>query len=191
MGAETTGNGLLIERMIGLLVQGYERTVLLSTLAITLLVLIGFRNGAAALLTLSVAGMGILATRASMLVCGITLNPANLVAVPLILGLGVDNAVHLIHAWLEGEPIEEVLSQTGRPLAMNAATSVVGFGGLMLARHNGLYSLGWSLAVGITWCWAATMLLVPGTVLILERLRRSGISTLEAPVSYRVYASGG
>jgi predicted RND superfamily exporter protein len=178
-----TGLVLLTRHMVAMLERGYLETCLYSFLAVFVLLLIDLRRLDLTLISLGVCGMGILALRASMSYHGIPLNAANFIAIPLLLGVGVDNAVHILHPWMRGVPLNEVLGCSGRPITMNAMTSTLGFGGLLFAEHQGLYSLGWAMAVGVIWCMVATFLLLPGILSLYdfsfsywERLRGDLIS---------------
>ncbi len=85
---------------------------------------------------------------------GLDLNMANLIIVPLFIGIAVDDGIHLVHR-LREEP-ESARSplghSTGKAIVLTSLTTMVGFGSLLVARHSGIYSLGLlsTLAVGAT-----------------------------------------
>lgn len=168
-GGEPTGLVVLTRHVVSMLENGYAETCLYSALAVAILLFLDLRRLDLTLVALGVCGMGILALRASLTFHGVPLNAANFIAIPLLLGVGVDNAVHVLHPWMRGVPLEEVLGCTGRPITMNALTSTLGFGGLLFADHQGLYSLGWAMAVGVLWCLVATFLLLPGILSLFDK----------------------
>jgi predicted RND superfamily exporter protein len=184
-GATFTGLVPLQRHMVHLLEGGYRDTCLYALLAVMLLLVLDLRRPGLVILVLAVCATGVVTLRASMELHGISLNAANFIAVPLLLGVGVDNAVHLIHPWLRGQTVQEALATSGRPILLNSITSMLGFGGLILADHQGLYSLGWSLAVGVFWCTLATFLLVPGFLQGLVRHRQSWLRDAETLLSDR------
>lgn len=184
-GATLTGSVLLTEHMVGLLEQGYRDTCLYTVLAILVLIGLDFRRLDAMAVTLASVVVGVVLTRASMAAAGMAVNPANFVTVPLLLGVGIDNAVHLVHAWLRGAGPEEAVGHAARPLVLNALTSIVGFGGLLVGRHQGLYSLGWAMAVGVFWCAASAFLVVPGLEVTLGRRRQDWDRALESALDHR------
>lgn len=184
-GGEHTGIVSLSRHMVGLLERGYQETCAYALLGVVILLLLDLQNLSLVLLVLAVCALGIVALRATMALHGLTLNPANFIAIPLLLGIGVDNAVHLLHPWLRGESLEDILAHCGRPIVLNSATSMIGFGGLVAASHKGLYSLGWVMTAGVFWCMVASLLVVPGGLDLLRRSREWWDRRAEALVSHR------
>ena len=68
----------------------------------------------------------------------IPLNPANLIALPLILGIGVDYGVHIVHEFRECKGPYRMSPGTAVAVLVDALTTIVGFGSLMIASHQGL-----------------------------------------------------
>src|SRR5205823_5960288 len=82
---------------------------------------------------------------------GFTLNPANMIALPLIVGVGVDNGVHVLHDFLDRKRGGPYLLRrsTGMGILVAGLTTMLGFGALMLSSHRGLSGLGLILALGV------------------------------------------
>lgn len=92
---------------------------------------------------------------------GIPLNPANMIVLPLILGIGIDDGVHMVHDFLHcGRPFR-VSRATAAAVVLTSATTMVGFGSMMLARHQGLRSLGQVLTLGVFCCLVTTLMVLP------------------------------
>jgi hypothetical protein len=83
---------------------------------------------------------------------GIPLNPANMIVLPLILGVGVDTGVHIVHDYLRERAPYRISASTGAAVVINTLQNIVGFGGLMIAAHCGLHSLGRVLTLGMACC---------------------------------------
>jgi predicted exporter len=97
----------------------------------------------------------------------IPLNPANIIVLPLIIGIGIDDGVHVVHE-LRRSPASVGLSgPTTTGIVITSLTSMVGFGSLIFARHEGLRSLGRVVALGIACCMVTSAVLLP----CLVRLR--------------------
>ena len=91
---------------------------------------------------------------------GLNLNLANFFAVPILLGLGVDGAVHMAHRLRQGESD----GSTRRAVLLTALTTMTGFGSLLLASHRGLISLGGLMAIGCLACLLAALVVVPAAL---------------------------
>jgi len=108
------------------------------------------------LLCLGSLALGTLWLTGLMGACGVSLNPANLVALPLLLGIGIDTSVHVV-SHLQGEAHSEALASgpLGRALVFAGLTSVLSFGSLLLADHPGTASIGATISLGVLSCLAA------------------------------------
>ena len=83
---------------------------------------------------------------------GIPLNFANVIALPLLLGMGVDSGIHIIHRFRAGEPGDRGLLATSsaRAVVISALTTIGGMGNLAFSSHTGAASMGKLLTIGIT-----------------------------------------
>lgn len=97
---------------------------------------------------------------------GLHLNLANFFGVPVLLGLGIDGAVHIAHRIRHGETD----GSTRRAVLLTGLTTMVGFGSLLLASHRGLASLGGLMAIGCLAFLVSSLLVVP---VALQWWRRS------------------
>ena len=151
-------------------VEAFRQAFLYSLVAITLLLLVllrSLRDTALVLLPLLAAG---LLTLAGSVLSGTPFNFANVIALPLLLGVGVDYGVYLVQ---QGRrlPADANLLKTGatRAVLFGALVTLANFGDLMLARHPGMVSMGLLLTVGLTMILLCTLVLLPG---LLRRFHR-------------------
>jgi uncharacterized protein len=128
--------------------------------------------------SLLAAGAG---TIASLKLLDVPINLLNVLAFPLVLGVGVDYGTHLILAAQEGDDIVSNLSDVLKPIVLSGLTTATGFGSLMLAQNVALSGLGTICAIGVAWCLLASVIVItPGTLLLCRsraaspRLARSG-----------------
>jgi hopanoid biosynthesis associated RND transporter like protein HpnN len=122
-----------------------------------------FRTVRHTLLALAPLAVGVVITLGVMGLMGVPLNPANMIGLPLIVGVGVDNGVHVLHdyrARARGRSYT-LAATTGQGIAVSALTTVLGFGTLMVARHKGLVGLGLVLTLGVSGCMVAALVLLP------------------------------
>ena len=93
----------------------------------------------------------------------VKLSIVNIVGIPILLGIGVDVVIHLLHRLAEEGPgrVLKALSTTGWASGLSAATTVLSFASLALAGNRGIQSLGMLVLVGLTTVTIAAFLFVP------------------------------
>ncbi|NBX36886.1 MAG: hypothetical protein EBR10_06645 [Planctomycetes bacterium] len=140
-----------------------------SLVSIGALVWIDVRSIRATLVTLGVLLVGILWTFGCMGAVGASLNLANFFGVPMLLGLGVDGAVHVLHRAREGGD-RVTWMWTRRAVVLSAVTTAAGFGTLLFASHRGLQSLGWLMVIGSVCTLLSAGLLLPALLRVAPHL---------------------
>jgi uncharacterized protein len=150
----------------------YIRAGLYALAAVLVLLWIDFRSLWHSLLAMVPPAVGF------AMMCGclgwldIPFNPANMIVLPLILGIGVDHGVHLVHLWRQQRGRFVLGDATAVAVLLTASTTTASFGALIFARHQGLQSLGQAITLGVTTCLAASIILFPA---LLAWLRRGAI----------------
>lgn len=89
------------------------------------------------------------------------LNPANLIVLPLILGIGVDDGVHVVHDFRQQKGRYQTSSSTMNAIILTSLTSMIGFGSMMVASHRGLSSVGVVLVIGVGSCLFVSLVTLP------------------------------
>lgn len=133
----------------------------LSTIALLLWLL--WRRWEPPVLVLSPLVLGAILTAATMVVLGMRFNFANVIVIPLLLGMGVDSGIHLVHrARAEGlAPSQLMATTTARAVVYSAITTMVSFGSLSLSSHRGMMSLGQTLVIGLALTLFANLVVLP------------------------------
>jgi hypothetical protein len=167
--------------------NGLVRAGLYAFAVIVLVLWLDFRGLREMMLALLPLVLGVLCTLGVLGLFGLPLNPANMIAFPLILGVGVDNGVHVLHDYLirsrDGKP--GVSAAIGRGVLVKALTTMIGFAALMVSTERGLVGLGLILTVGVGCSMLCALVLLPAGLEVLERRkRREGDE--ETPVLRRV-----
>jgi len=95
----------------------------------------------------------------------------NIVVIPSVIGIGVDNGVHIYHRYKEEGPgsLSHVLRNTGSAISMTTLTTIVGYSGLILARHPGLNSIGNLAVIGISATYLTAMVVLPALLQFFEK----------------------
>ncbi len=109
-------------------------------------------------------------------------NIVNALSLPLLLGVGIDYAVHFYSALRAAPPraagtaeVEASLAGTGKAVALSALTTIVGFGSLAFAgRFRGIADLGLTLLIGISCCLVSAVLVLPAAEAVLRKKSRPG-----------------
>jgi predicted RND superfamily exporter protein len=92
---------------------------------------------------------------AAMVVAGIAFNFANVIVLPMLIGMGIDNGVHLVHRHrTRPEEVDVLATSTARAVFFSALVTVMCFGALAFASHRGMAAIGELLCLGV----AATLL---------------------------------
>jgi hopanoid biosynthesis associated RND transporter like protein HpnN len=157
---DAVGAPISIQGAAGTIVQAFQQAGLLSGIAITLLLAAILRRLRDVLLTVLPVLLGGLLTLASCVVLGLPLNFANIIALPLLFGIGVAFNIYFVMAWRKGEGTLLPSSLT-RAILFSALASATGFGNLWLSSHPGTASMGLLLMVSLFWMLVTTLLLQP------------------------------
>ncbi len=155
-----TGRTLLESALHRVLRRELVGFLLLALLGNVVLLLATFGLTEAVIIMAPVA-WAVSALLAAMWSTGTPLNPVNLIAPTLVLGLGVDYGAFLVAGAREAGDIGEAVRHNGRALVVTGLTTVVGFGCLSLSRYPALSSMGLLAAAGLLLALAASMILVP------------------------------
>ncbi len=112
-------------------------------------------------------------TCALMVVFDMKFNFANVIVLPMLIGMGVDNGVHLVHRH-RTEPLERdvLATSTARAVFFAALTTALSFGSLAFAPHRGMAAIGQILAVGVAATFICYVVVLPAVLEWDDRRRR-------------------
>ena len=142
------------------IVGAFTQAGILSFIVITLLLIMVLRRVHDVLMTLAPLVLTGLLTLATVVVLGQRLNFANIIALPLLLGIGVAFNIYFVVAWRRGQRCSLASSLT-RAVIFSAATTASGFGTLWLSIHPGTASMGELLMISLFWTLVTTLFLSP------------------------------
>ena len=170
---DVTGTPVQLYEYTTLLKSSYETAAWYSLIAIAILVFIHFRSFGAVILSLLPVGIGTLWLAGLMGWLKIPFNPANIMTLPLVIGIGVTiNGIHILNRFAEERTPSILLRSTGKAVLVSGLTAIAGFGSLMLAaKHRGIHSLGCIMATGIATCMIAGLAFLPALLNLLGRRR--------------------
>jgi len=136
-------------------------SMLLSVLFISIILFIDFRDYRMVLIALSVLIIGTIWMVGFMYLLGLKLNMANIMVVPLIIGIGIDDALHILHRYIIEGSLRISYGTTGKAILVTTLTTIIGFGSLAVSSFPTLYHMGFTLSIGALSCYLVTIFLVP------------------------------
>ena len=150
-----------------------NRWILLGSfisLMLSISVVLNLRSVAFTMLALVPPVLGGLLSYGLLSILGISFNPANLILLPLILGIGVDDGVHVLHDFRSQSGGYRLSPSTMNAIVLTSLTSMIGFGCMMIAAHRGLYSVGLVLVIGVGSCLFVSLVPLPAILTTLRRI---------------------
>lgn len=167
------GEGLVIHESARIVTEAFRLALMLAAAFIGVLLYGFWRDAAATALVALPLTLAAVCTAGASVALGLPFNFANVIVIPLLLGMGVDSAIHLVTRERDEPPADGRLleTSTARAVVVSALTTAASFGTLGLTSHLGMASLGRMLTLGIALILVANLLVLPAA---LTWLRRSG-----------------
>jgi uncharacterized protein len=147
--------------------EGYI-TLTLCFSAILLFLLLNFRSFKdTAIISLPLA-VALVTVGGTMGIIGLKIDFFNVIMFPILLGIGIDNGVHLYSRYKETGDIMESLATTGEAVTLSSITTFCGFGALAFSDSAGVASIGMLAILGILLVYLGFMLLLPSMILLIK-----------------------
>lgn len=173
---EAAGQGISLYRHNDWILHGFKRATAFSLVLVLMLVMLDFGNLRKALFALFpvLVGMGWMV--GLFAIFDLRLTVATIIVMPLMLGIGVDAGVHMVHRWelssrIHGGRgrIDEIVHGTGGAVMLSALTTIVGFAGLLVGQHLGMVHLGAAMVIGISCTLVASVVVLPALLILFNR----------------------
>ncbi|WP_017981052.1 efflux RND transporter permease subunit [Methanocaldococcus villosus] len=172
-----TGTPPLRELLYNLMKESQTFTTVVGLVAILIILFLYFKKPISSFLPLIPVAISVIWTGGVMGLLGIPLDMATAGIGSLILGLGIDYGIHLMHRYNEekrkGLPVDKAIEiavvETGSAVMATTATTVAGFLALVLAPLPMMVNLGKVCALGITFCMIVVLTLLPSLLIIEDR----------------------
>jgi len=168
-----TGMPIIMLIFIDLIkVKGME-AVLWGLLVIILVLLIDFKSVKYTFIALIPLILGMVWMMGVMYMFGMKLNINNFMALPIIIGIGIDDGVHMLHRYkIEGRnSMDKVTKFTGKAVLLTSLTTIIGFGSVATASHRGLASMGLVLVIGVAACFITSAFLLPAIISLKDKIK--------------------
>ncbi|HEY6726378.1 MAG TPA: MMPL family transporter, partial [Polyangiaceae bacterium] len=184
---QAAGTVLLSSDIARALKHDGPRATLLSLLAVLVICVLTFRRGAQAngapvnrrgwflsFAAISSLLLGVLFMLGALAWTGTRLNFSNFVALPITFGIGADYSINVLQRYQEEGKLDvsRVLKGTGGAVALCSATTIIGFGSLLVAQNRALFSFGVFAVSGEFASLITAVIVLPSLLLLGERARR-------------------
>jgi hypothetical protein len=148
--------------------RAFQQALALAFTVVGLVLLLVLRSLRDALLVLTPLVLAALFTLAIQVLIGMPLNMANILVLPLIFGLGVDNGIHVVHRYRRDGSVASLMhSSTPRAVILSTLTTIGTFAALSLSPHQGTASIGLLLTFAVSLLLVLVLLLLPVLLALL------------------------
>ena len=174
---EVSGLAVNVDIHASMIMVDFRRSAIWAALLILIAVSVELRSLRDALLALVPTLLGWLWMLALMALVGQRFDVANIVSLPLVIGIGTAFGVHLVHRCRESERdygvarLDDLVRSTGGAVLLSALTTIASFAALMFGDYGGMKSFGLVMVMGISSCLVASLLVLPSLLLVLRRAR--------------------
>jgi len=152
------------------IVGAFRSAAIAAVLAIAVILVVALRRLRDAMLVLAPLLLSAALTVLVMVTLPLPLNYANIIALPLLLGVGVSFNIYFVMNWRAGRR-EMLASATARAVAFSALTTGTAFGSLALSGHPGTASMGALLLISLGCTLVASLVFVPALLAALAQVR--------------------
>jgi len=168
---KATGMPVVFRALIEIIGRDGRNAVLLTLVIVFLLLWVDYRNPGHSLMAMIPLALGVFWMVGFMHLTGMKLTIMNFMGLPMIIGIGIDYGVHILHRWRhEGKgKIRIVYSSTGKAILLTSLTTMLAFGSLVFSIWRGFGQLGGALFLGVGACFLTTVIILPGIIGMLER----------------------
>jgi predicted RND superfamily exporter protein len=164
-GIVVTGTNIVARELRRLFGREAPRAVLIGLVVVFVLLWLDFRSLRLTSIAMTQLICGVAMMFGAMKLVGINLNYVNAFVATMILGVGIDYSIHLVHRLtLSGGQITHGLLETGKAVVMAALTNIAGFGTLWLGNYPALRSFGQVSLIGSITCLFTALTLVPAVM---------------------------
>ncbi len=158
-----TGEPVMVYESLTILRDAYLKAFAYAFFGIAVILLINFKSIRFAAIGALPLAAGLLLMVGGMRLAGISFNSANVIVLPLILGVGIDSAIYIINRYRQGNetPGQVATRSAGIGVFLNALTILFSFGALMVAHHQGVFSIGAVMSLGMVASVAVFLAFLP------------------------------
>jgi hypothetical protein len=167
--------------------SSFVNAALTAFAVIAVMVLLHFRRLIDATLAILPLALAVVWTVGVMGLAGIAFNPANIMTLPMVIGIGVAYGVYTVDRFREDAKMDIFCTSTGKAILFSALTTIFAFASMLISQYRGLFSMGLVMTIGVAMCTLTSLILLPQ----LLKLLSSGQSRTATPAPSEKLSSGG
>lgn len=168
---EATGRPILEAGVGDIVVQSFQVAIGIALSAIVIVLLITVRHVSDTIFILFLLLLAVSLAAATGVLADISFNQANIIVLPLVVGLGVHNGIHMVMRFREDGSLEKLMmSSTPRAVILSTLTTIAAFGALATSIHQGIQSMGQLLTISMVYLLIATIIILPALLYWREGL---------------------
>lgn len=171
--SKATGTPVQNYEYIEVLRKSYQDAALWAFVAILILISIHFKKIHLILLVLAPLFLAVVWTLGVMGLFHIPFNPANIVTLPLTIGIGVAYGIYVVDRYLETGKMDLFSTSTGKSILLSGLTTIIGFGALMLSDYQGMFSIGFLMSLSVFFCLMTSLIVLPSALCLIFRLKNN------------------
>jgi uncharacterized protein len=168
---EAVGTPIFIIEAAATIVKAFLQAGIWSVASIALILFAALRRWTDVALTLVPLLVAIVVTLEICVATGLQLNFANIIALPLLLGVGVAFKIYYVMAWRSGET-NFLQSSLTRAIFFSACTTATAFGSLWFSHHPGTSSMGKLMALSLVTTLSAAVIFQPALLATQRQTKR-------------------
>lgn len=155
-----------------IVIKAFGEAIVYAVVAIAIILLVSLRSLVDTCLVFIPLVLATLMTFATSVLTDLPINMANVVVVPLIFGLGVDNGIHVVKRFHQSHTLHDLItSSTPRAVLLSTLTTLGTFGALSFSSHHGIYSIGVLLTCALGYQLILTLIILPALLSVFSNPR--------------------
>ncbi|USD99541.1 MMPL family transporter [Vibrio sp. SCSIO 43133] len=160
--SNATGRAVAEQEVGSIIVQAFQAAILMSVFGIALILIWTVDKKRDVILIFIPLGLAAITTLGMMHWFNLSMNMANIIVIPLIFGLGVDNGIHIVKRFRAVRNIDAFFkTSTPKASLISCLTTLATFGALIVAEHRGMHSIGLVLTIALSCILVFSLVLLP------------------------------
>jgi hopanoid biosynthesis associated RND transporter like protein HpnN len=155
-----TGTAISLQESGDTVWRAFQLAGVFALVSVTILLILVLRRVWDVLLVIAPLLFAAVMTAETAILLGLSVNFANVIALPLLFGIGVAFSIYFVVNWRAGRP-DPLQSSTARAVLFSGLTTSTAFSSLSLSGHLGMAAMGWLLTIGLAHTLLASLLLLP------------------------------